>query len=403
MQKVVGSNPISRSPQIPAVDRGIDDPGWRGIGVRRWLPLRRRSVPIGAHWSGLRRSLVARYCAGDVAGERGDRASGYRGLQRRRRRGAPGGSRPGGRVGSGRLPVEPATGYRGHDGMSAVVGRRRRDLRGVRRSRSRSSIDVGRHVVVALDAVARGARQRCRGRVPSSRCVCDRSATARSSRIGASKTEPKPSKPPGCRSRRCRRRTWRSCGAAIDAFNRRDLRRLAGRVSTPRSSSTAAYEAASSGEPIAATRGRELLRSWLEDVRGRSRSRSQEFVDVGDRVVIVGIAPSRARGRAAASTIELHVAAAGRSATARSSRSRRFREPRPKPSKPPGCGSRRCRRRTWRSCERLRAVRPRRFRRGSTTCRPPTSSSSTAAMMPDAGHLRGGEAASAVHGMGRGL
>ena len=28
----------------------------------------------------------------------------------------------------------------------------------------------------------------------------------------------KPSKPPGCRSRRCRRRTWRSCGDRVEAF-----------------------------------------------------------------------------------------------------------------------------------------------------------------------------------------
>ena len=38
--------------------------------------------------------------------------------------------------------------------------------------------------------------------------------------LGAGPDLPRPSKPPGCRSRRCRRRTWRSCGACYEAFNR---------------------------------------------------------------------------------------------------------------------------------------------------------------------------------------
>jgi ketosteroid isomerase-like protein len=38
-----------------------------------------------------------------------------------------------------------------------------------------------------------------------------RGATESSSKCGAGSTTPTPSKPPGCRSRRCRRRTSRSC------------------------------------------------------------------------------------------------------------------------------------------------------------------------------------------------
>ena len=42
----------------------------------------------------------------------------------------------------------------------------------------------------------------------------------------------RPSKPPGSRSRRCRRRTWRSCGASIDAWKRVELD-VAGQTPTP--------------------------------------------------------------------------------------------------------------------------------------------------------------------------
>ena len=39
---------------------------------------------------------------------------------------------------------------------------------------------------------------------------------------GLSRARARPSKPPGCRSRRCRRRTSSRLRAAIGAFNRRD-------------------------------------------------------------------------------------------------------------------------------------------------------------------------------------
>ena len=40
---------------------------------------------------------------------------------------------------------------------------------------------------------------------------------------GFTSTTKTPSKPPGCRSRRCRRRTWRPSSGGIDAFNRGDI------------------------------------------------------------------------------------------------------------------------------------------------------------------------------------
>ena len=70
-------------------------------------------------------------------------------------------------------------------------------------------------------ARAGGTSERHRDRCHRRRLDADGKVVKRSS--ASSDPEPKPSKPPGSRSRRCRRRTWRSCGPVFEAYNRRDL------------------------------------------------------------------------------------------------------------------------------------------------------------------------------------
>ena len=95
---------------------------------------------------------------------------------------------------------------------------------------------------------------------------------------------PKPSKPPGCRSRRCRRRTWRSCGAAYEAFNRGDLTRFeessiprsidaTGRRARPMTSSAAAGCARSSWHDLA-RQFDHVIRARSSSTRGPGRRRA---------------------------------------------------------------------------------------------------------------------------------
>ena len=88
-------------------------------------------------------------------------------------------------------------------------------------------------------------------------------------------------------------------------------------------------------------RVRATARSW------RCTDRDRSNLDAGERRPC-GHFPSDAGGRGPGSKIEL-LSSWQRSATGRSCGEVRLRQPRPKPSKPPGCRSRRCRRRTWRS------------------------------------------------------
>ena len=59
----------------------------------------------------------------------------------------------------------------------------------------------------------------CPGR--PARAGCGRSVTASSRTSPSTWTSTTPSKPPGCRSRRCRRRTWTSCVAGYEALQPR--------------------------------------------------------------------------------------------------------------------------------------------------------------------------------------
>ena len=98
-------------------------------------------------------------------------------------------------------------------------------------------------------------------------------------------TTRRPSKPPGCRSRRCRRRTWRSCDARFEAWNAGDMDALRELydpdiiVRTP--------EGWPEPGPYV---GREAVMRQLEQLRETWDADTFElisdFIDVGDRVAV---------------------------------------------------------------------------------------------------------------------
>ena len=72
-------------------------------------------------------------------------------------------------------------------------------------------IDAGDHVVTAMVGYFRG-RDGIEVTARFTYLWTFRDGTV--ARVTLYQERPRPSKPPGCRSRRCRRRTWRLCGAS---------------------------------------------------------------------------------------------------------------------------------------------------------------------------------------------
>ena len=150
----------------------------------------------------------------------------------------------------------------------------------------------------------------------------------------------KPSKPPGFRSRRCRRRTWRSCGGLLDSFAGAIMRQRSpesSRDRVGRRRQRAPIRKAGSGLSRASRRPGLLRDMALGNGRtSRRRTRSSSI----SAMTVVGEGHQQRRGKT--SGIEL-----GRSVERR----RPFAERKgrtverciataTKPSKPPGCGSR---------------------------------------------------------------
>ena len=142
---------------------------------------------------------------------------------------------------------------------STCVDARRPDADGPFRGRERSAMLEASSSARGPRASSRGgpidARRRSGARGRSSRVATgkgradvemDRASRSRRvtvrdgqdrPRQGLPRSKPKPSKPPGCRSRRCRRRTWRSCGRPLPRST--DATWITGSSSsTPRSSTT---------------------------------------------------------------------------------------------------------------------------------------------------------------------
>ena len=195
-----------------------------------------------------------------------------------------------------------------------------------------------------------------------------RSATARWSASRSTPSQPKPSKPWGCRSRRCRRRTWRSCARCYCAARRE----RASSCSEPtlevlwergRCPCTPIGLAGCSGVDgglreaamaVTASLGVEEGCAVTMDDRpdgiGRA-SASSVTRGRGDRGRPgTSAASARRHSRLFHALIEFRYAVVRASSTAmahdRSRQSASIEAPRP--SKPWGCRSRRCRRRTWR-------------------------------------------------------
>ncbi len=98
--------------------------------------------------------------------------------------------------------------------------------------------------------------------------------------------------------------------------------------------------------------GHDAVREWFEEMKRDWTSfevRPEQFRDLGDgRVLVLGSWRARGRGGEVLLTSRKRP---GWSGTGREGPSGCRPSPTArKPSKPPGCRSRRCRRRTWRSC-----------------------------------------------------
>ena len=94
----------------------------------------------------------------------------------------------------------------------------------------------------------------------------------------------RPSKPWGCRSRRCRRRTWRSCGGLLEAFERRDHERAFEfydpDIVWEHAATTTTWAASITGIEGVRTYWREWLSAWSD-----LRFEVQEVLEAGDEVV----------------------------------------------------------------------------------------------------------------------
>ena len=173
--------------------------------------------------------------------------------------------------------------YRGHDGIRSwwkafspsprTSGRRSRRYEILATSRLRDC------ALMATEGKRRAHGADRNGTSPSG-------ATGRRSGGAFFSARPKPSKPPGCGSRRCRRRTWRSCGASL-----RTPCEVAGNSRRCTSGRTPSCMAPSGGSPGGDVwRGSEQVRKFFEEDSDAWDERpldAEEFIDAGDCVVVL--------------------------------------------------------------------------------------------------------------------
>jgi ketosteroid isomerase-like protein len=170
--------------------------------------------------------------------------------------------------------------YRGHAGLAELMGPFWAAFEG-QRIEIEEAIPVGSDVVVGVRFYGRGVRSGVEiDGPPGTFGVC---ARGKQYAGGFSARSKRPSKPPGCGSRRCRRRTSRSCGRA--------WRRTTGAISTlpfspltPRSSGCSRLSLTQS--PVEARRRSGVSGKGMDEAFEDFRLEPQEFVDAGDHVVV---------------------------------------------------------------------------------------------------------------------
>ena len=148
------------------------------------------------------------------------------------------------------------------------------------------------------------------------------------------RTEPRPSKPPGCRSRRCRRRTSGSCGG----LRRLEPGRLRGSLAA-RDPELGIHRSRSLVDPRIYRGTQEVEHFWNDwkSAWAGTRWEIDEYIDAGHDVIVIG--RFYGRGAESGASVEANVSQLMTVRNGRLVRGVLF-QAESTPSKPPGCGSR---------------------------------------------------------------
>ena len=206
----------------------------------------------------------------------------------------------------------------------------------------------GRPLRACTRMVGEGARD---APTPSPSPSCTACGTASSSRRSTTSIAPTRCRPPGLRSRRCRRRTWRWSGGLRRLQRSRQHAESAGghprRLGAVLRSRDRLGGNRASAADLPRNRGRDGVLERVLEAFEQVRQVPERFIDCGDQVLV--FVRTEARERTAGLEIDEQWANLVPCATARSFGCSSS-ENATKPSKPPGLRSKRCRRRTLTSC-----------------------------------------------------
>ena len=117
--------------------------------------------------------------------------------------------------------VEPGT-YRGHEGVVRYLGDVAAEFEDVH-TEPEQLIDAGEQVVVPVRISGRGRQSGAAVDLTRRWWFCYGMAWSFIS--ATTRRRPEPSKPPGCRSRRCRRKTWKSFKFSCESWGSREVGR----------------------------------------------------------------------------------------------------------------------------------------------------------------------------------
>ena len=229
---------------------------------------------------------------GDVAGERRGLQARHRCDQQGRRRSGVEGCPPGGRVACvhGGIAGRRGAGLSGHEGV-------REFFRDFSEHFDELHWESGHPRPAAtessLSAPSERGAEGAALEVETPLGACDRYENGNVTRVSELPvSRARPSKPPGCRSRRCRRRTWRDCGAATKHLIPPVTSTQ--RLPTPISSGTCRLPRLARAADLPRARGREAIhrRRWTS-AWDDWELEVEDYIDAGDTVVVI----VRQRGR----------------------------------------------------------------------------------------------------------